>query len=398
MKNCMIMIFLAGCFACQAAALSLADALALAGRNHPALKQAQMRQKAGDAALKQAGARPNPSLGVEIEDWGRGEQSAVLSQAVEIGGKRKARMARAEADRASARILSAQAETDLQACAYSRYFIAAGLEAESGFMDRSLALAESTGALIERQVALGAAKRVDLLRARTRRAVLENEKRGIEKERVYALSALFSLWGESATGILTDSLRVISMEEFERVSGKTGLGPSVLLKKAEADAMEAEARAADAESWPDLEAGLGLRRPEQGQDPLVTAGVTVGLPVFNRNQGARQEAMQNIGVVRQEAALSAIEEELEIKRLRAAIDNAMASVKTLEAAVLPDAHQVLKELESMTAAGKGSYLELLNAQTELIEFERNRLNSLAELRELLSELARVTGNRAYLIP
>ncbi len=179
MKNRPFLLFLAFLVTGTASAeesLTFSEASRRALSGNPGLKAARLLEEAAEAAAGQALACPNPALAAEIEEWGEGERSAALTQVIETGGKRRARRAEAEANRRAARILAALAETGLRAETYRRYYSAKRLQAELELLAESAALAESTASLIEHRVASGAGRRVDLLRARTNRLSLENER------------------------------------------------------------------------------------------------------------------------------------------------------------------------------------------------------------------------------
>ncbi|WP_009914973.1 TolC family protein, partial [Burkholderia humptydooensis] len=85
-------------------ALSLDDALTLAAANNPLLKSAQSGADASVSALVQAGARPNPTVSFLQEGFDRQERTTtgLVSQTIELGGKRRARIDAASYGRAFA--------------------------------------------------------------------------------------------------------------------------------------------------------------------------------------------------------------------------------------------------------------------------------------------------------
>ncbi|RZM18372.1 MAG: TolC family protein, partial [Sphingomonas sp.] len=103
--------------------LTLDQALALAGATAPTLDAATAGVRAAEAGRTVAGYRPNPSIVAETENVAgsgqyRGvrsaETTAGLAFPIELGGKRSARIAVADALGSRARIGSALAEADLR--------------------------------------------------------------------------------------------------------------------------------------------------------------------------------------------------------------------------------------------------------------------------------------------
>ena len=89
-------------------ALSLEAALAAALLQSPELAANAYEVRAREAALLQAGAFPNPTLELDLEDFGGGDEfsgvdaaqtTLLVGQRIELGGKRAARIALASADR-----------------------------------------------------------------------------------------------------------------------------------------------------------------------------------------------------------------------------------------------------------------------------------------------------------
>ena len=94
-----------------AAEIGLADALAAALLHSPELRALSFEVRSREALAIQAGLRPNPEIGVEVEDFaGSGARSGVdaaqttlsFAQVVELGGKRVRRQRLAELDTALA--------------------------------------------------------------------------------------------------------------------------------------------------------------------------------------------------------------------------------------------------------------------------------------------------------
>ena len=90
--------------------LSLAEALRRAETHNPSLLAHDYAGRAAEALIDQAGVRPNPMLGVELENFGgtralRGadtlETTVQVSQAIERDGKREKRITAARRERAA---------------------------------------------------------------------------------------------------------------------------------------------------------------------------------------------------------------------------------------------------------------------------------------------------------
>lgn len=97
--------------------LTLGAALQAAIDNSPTLSAARREVDAAQGALTQAGVYQNPSLDLEVEDLRSGMRSTTvtLSQPLELGGKRSARVAAAERALEAIRVKSEATEAQLKA-------------------------------------------------------------------------------------------------------------------------------------------------------------------------------------------------------------------------------------------------------------------------------------------
>ena len=104
--------------------LDLRSALALALRFNPGLSSASRERETSDAAVLQAGAWPNPVFDAQVEDLRRGNRTTTLqlSQPIELGGKRAARVTAAERarDQAASALLARRSE--LRASVITMFF------------------------------------------------------------------------------------------------------------------------------------------------------------------------------------------------------------------------------------------------------------------------------------
>ncbi|MYM76115.1 TolC family protein, partial [Duganella sp. FT134W] len=99
------------------APLTLSAALALADTSHADLAAARHALLAEDGVVQQAGLLPNPSLSVERVDTRRDtrETTLQLSQLLELGGKRAARMQAAQRGREGVAALLVQRRAEVRA-------------------------------------------------------------------------------------------------------------------------------------------------------------------------------------------------------------------------------------------------------------------------------------------
>ena len=87
----------------------------------PRLAEARAEIARAEGLARQAGAMPNPTLGVEVENFATSngvnmaETTASIEQTIELGGKRSARIAAGRADVEAARRRAASAQSEYRA-------------------------------------------------------------------------------------------------------------------------------------------------------------------------------------------------------------------------------------------------------------------------------------------
>jgi cobalt-zinc-cadmium efflux system outer membrane protein len=124
-------------------------------------------------------------------------------------------------------------------------------------------------------------------------------------------------------------------------------------------------------------------------------GLTVPLPVYNRNQGNIARATQT--VAQTEVQLANLERQviLEIQRAEAAYEVTLATIKRLEAEILPAARQNLQISLSKSRAEKTNPIEIIEAQRAFGDISRQYLEALIRHRRSMFRLNTAVGCRIF---
>ena len=122
-------------------------------------------------------------------------------------------------------------------------------------------------------------------------------------------------------------------------------------------------------------------------------GVTIPMPIYNRNQGNIQRAKLN--VTQTQVQLDALVWAT-INDVRQAEQAYIASMETLrrtETEVLPDAEKVLADSKRLFLAGEISVIELINARKDYNDIARQYLDALVAHRRSMLDLNTAVGQR-----
>src|SRR5262249_19129943 len=122
-------------------------------------------------------------------------------------------------------------------------------------------------------------------------------------------------------------------------------------------------------------------------------GLTVPLPIYNRNQGNIARATQT--VAQTEVQLANLERQviLEIQRAEAAYDVTLATIKRLEAEILPAARENLEI--SLRRSEKPGPLAIIEAQRAFGDIARQYLEALIRHRRSMYRLNTAVGCRIF---
>ena len=278
--------------------LSLRDALAAALLHNPRLHASAWGPRIEEANRLQAGLIPNPEAGVEFENFaGSGELSGtdalettlMLSQLIELGGKRESRVRVAEgAWRVSALDYEAERLAVLTETA-ARYVRVLEIQQRVEIAERAQDLAEESRRVIDRRVQAGDVSPIDEIKAR-----LESESARISADRLKrdldaARRELSAMWDqdEPAFTSLLGSLDDIgpAAPPLTGLAARVEAHPEVQRWVAEAERRVAAVELERAQAVPDINAGLGIRYVNEIEDAALVGSVSVPLTVFDRNQG-----------------------------------------------------------------------------------------------------------------
>jgi len=229
-------------------------------------------------------------------------------------------------------------------------------------------LASEFSGVVQRRVDAGASAPPELLRARAEAAALQAVADGARGQVEAKGLALASVWGSSEIDfVLSGTAEIVTDPVGGSAQPDSGVHPSLAAAKAGATARSAATDRARAGAWPDITVSAGVRRFEDTGDSAFLAGVSVPLPVFDRNQDATRAA----GLRTQSAELSAqtVEARLRAEQasLAALVRAAKSRLQRLEGEALPLAEDAYASAAEGYRVGKFDLTATLDARRSLIE-------------------------------
>ena len=383
--------------------LTIDSAISTALLLSPTLAAAASGVSAADARLDQAGLYDNPEFDLEIENFGgSGERSGfdaaettfALSQPLLLGGKIAARKGVAAADLTLAARDVDAVRLDIVAVttiAFNNVLVA---QERVRLTEELAELAKSFGDTVRSRVEAGKVSPVEEIRARA--AVARAQVDVAKAKRVLAAArvGLASTWGSSdpqfsrVVGPLprpTPPPPRASLDEFLLQA------PEMQRLTAEVNRQEQTIQLEKALGTPDLKLTLGPRTYRETGGWAWVGGVSLPLPIFNRNQGARRAAEFELERTRHEVAARrvALESLLSqiLDRLRAVAEEA----QSYEQEIIPASTEAFEAMSIGFREGKFGFLEVLDAQRSLSEARLLHLDSLHRYAAASAELERLLG-------
>lgn len=378
---------------------TLKQALALAAKSAPALQAATAGVRAAEAGRTVAGYRPNPSIIAETENIaGSGQYRGIrnaettvgLALPIELGGKRSARIAVADAVGDRARIGTALAEADLT-LAISQIYI------EAVSAERRLATAHEQAG-IAREALRAAGVRVRAGRA----SPLEQQRADVLRINAETVVERTGRLAEVARGNLARRIgqpitAPLDMAWFDRVEGygptrQTDPSGTLALAAARADVATAEAqvRLAQSQRVPDVTVSASARRLAATNDVAAVFGVSIPFPLFNNGRAAVSQAR---GQSDQAAALRRaveLDSAQSIANAEAEVANAASSARTASGPVLAAAREAARIARIGYREGKFGQLDLLDAERTLSETRTAAIDALADYHDAEARRDRLT--------
>ena len=379
---------------------SYADLLARLDQT-PATLEADANLDAAEARVRQAGVRANPVLGLDIENaFGSGpfsgfdnaETTLAISKDLELWGLRPARVAVARAEAGTVALQRDLAVIDAAGRLALTYAEAEAAQRRAELAEETLTLtlADARAALI-----LVEEGREPLLRgiqgeseAAAARAALDEAV--AEREAAYARLTAVALLPTPVTRVDDSLLNDVPAT----VPLATGDALPVRVAEAEREAAERRITAARIQGRPDVNASIGVRRYEAEDATALTVGLSLPLPLFDRNRGNIDAAQAEFRAA--DARLLNARQEARADRAaaQARLSASVSRVSAADAGVTA-AEEAYRLSRIGFEAGRISQLELRATRTALVSARAAAVDArIARVRAEI-DLARLDGRAPF---
>ncbi|MFM1770131.1 MAG: hypothetical protein RJA22_2660 [Verrucomicrobiota bacterium] len=370
-------------------ALTLEQAVQQGESRHPELAEARAILESAEGRVQQAGRLANPEAIARIEQApfkGRtlddAEYLAGIAQTVPLGGRLgKARQAEElERDR-RARELEVR-RRELRRRIHSAF--ATALYQQQAWLAQKAAVAgaDQGVATTRARVEAGDALREDLVRAEMEASRARVELRRAAALQEQAMASLAAAMGDPASPVrpLDGTLETtFELPTMEALAARLASHPESALADADSRASNARVDLARAERIPDVKVELLYRRLQAEQVNAFDVGLTIPLPLLDRNQGRIREARAEAAAAEARSRSTRNDLTLRLREAHAQLTAALANRRALKEEVLPRADLLLQAAEARYAAGDSSLTDVLPVRRDWAAVQLAYLESLRDV-------------------
>ncbi|MCI5069074.1 TolC family protein [Acidovorax sp.] len=376
--------------------LSLSKAIAIAMESNPEVAAATRQYEATEGQVIQGRTRPNPELAYSLEDT-RSQtrtQTWQLNLPIELGGKRAARTKAAEKAREQAQAELTELKATVRANVVAAYFDALTAKERLSLAKDSIDLAKSSTDTVSKRVSAGKVSPVEETKAKVAEAGVRVELAQAVSEERNALTRLSALLGNTGMPLpaldgKADVLPVLpSLADLQSL---VSASPAIARARLEVERRHALTELEQSKKVPDVTVSVGVQRSNETQRNVALIGLSVPLPMFDRNQGNLLEALKLEDKAREDLQAAIVRLHSEVTQARERSASIAVEVQSLEREVLPGAKSAYDAATVGFENGKFNFLEVLDAQRTYLSAKSQYLKALAEAHRAASDVDRLLG-------
>ncbi len=374
--------------------LSFSEAREIILSRNAGLKSARSETDAAKAGVAQAGVISNPGIGVALEKFGANEIEIDVEQTIELGGKRKLRTEAARKDVDAAINAGKLTKLELETEIVRRFIPIVTTANKLMIVDSILKVTGATRDRIRRRVESGGAKATDLVRIE-----IDIEKLQLERDALFseneqsrlkfaALGSGQDVALRNVSGELDNHLAVPDLAFLRKTVEDN---PVLATYTIEQERLKTERKRLRADAIPDLNLSAGYLRSNADKSHSPTVGLSMSVPLFNRNTAARKQAeleQKAMGERRENAFRLIMADVQEIHDKLKVTDR---KLQALQSSIVPKAQRVFAMLQEYYNAGNAGFLDLAEAQEEMLRLRLQLLDIQQDRALWLTELMQMTA-------
>lgn len=383
----------------SAQTLTLESALQNAFAGNPDLAAAQWEIDIAQGGRQQAGLIPNPVASWDAEDTRRSTRTTTvkLSQTLELGGKRGARIEVASrAQEAAAQELE-QRRNLLRAEVIDGFYGALWAQERLELAQRSMALAERGLVIANGRVTAGKASPVEATRAQVEVSQIRLERSRAEIGVSDAYRRLAAITGSATIGferVEAGAVNTPALPSATQLLARLESTADLRLAQLQIQQRDAGLGLEKAQRIPDLDISIGSQYDASVRERVNLVGVSMPIPLFNRNQGNVLAASRRADQARDLRNATELRLRTETRQALDLWATANSEVRAFNQVILPAAQSAVDSATRGFEMGKFNFLDVLDAQRTLIAARTQYLAALAQATDAWVRIERIYGDLA----
>lgn len=370
------------------------------------LKTFPYHLKMSDAEILQARQRPLPTLGLSIEnvlgggdysDMEQAEFTLTLGQTLELGSKRESRIAVATAAMQQQQSEYELTRLDVLAETSRRYYQLLRIQLLQRWIEKRAQSEQQALSIIQQRARAGVAKQADVSKMQLRLSRSKAQAAQLKGQLILAKAELTAMWLESpsfttANGNLINSPVIPNTTRIrESVVELVNKSPLFIRQQALQRLSDAEVQLARANGRVNLDVGVGIRHLEESGDQALVFDLSMPIPINNPNRGRIAAAEANRELSFEQTEITRSQLQLSLLAIQQMLSNHHQYAGLITNELLPQALQLLADVERGYRKGRYTVLQWVDAQAELFALERELIETHTLMYQQLLELERITG-------
>ena len=371
--------------------LTIEQAINLALENNPQIKAAFLNIKAHEARATQASSLINPEFEFEIES---SDFTIGIGQVVELGNKRQFRTQIANSKSRQVALEYEMMRLDLVTDIREIYTRISTEQARLNLLEKLLEISERFNAKLDTLVKAGRFSSAERSRSEVEHQNLLLRRLQVESSLRQKKQELAATWGgtaESVGGVID------LLDEPKRLPSRATIlkalktSPAIMLADLEMESREVETKYARSLRIPDPTFSAGLRRIQETNDQALVAGISVPIPILNRNKAGIEEAQFRH---KQSEELLNSENLQGLKKMNSlleSLETLSLMTETLSMIIIPAAESTYETINQNYKLGQYGLIYVIDSQRQLIDAQLQYLETRLEYNNNIIQLEGLLG-------
>ncbi|MGK9369687.1 TolC family protein [Melioribacter sp. Ez-97] len=378
--------------------LTIEKAVSLAVQNNPELKTLRYEIDALKAAKLQSGLMPNPEFEVEAENilgskdfngFNNSEITAVLSQDILLAGKISKRVKVAETNISLAEWDYETKRIEIITAVRKAFQQALAVQLLIEKNEELIEVSKEFIANLQKRVDAGKISPAEVSRAKIILNSLKIDLNRLKSEYENYKSELLSLIYQPDLTIdeLIGELEYpVDIPSYDSLLNQLTNNPKLKRYESEYDKQTAIVNLEESKAVPDLTISAGIRRLNDAKANTFLIGASIPLPIFDRNQGAIQEAKIRLDQKKREYFSVKNRLTLQLNVLYERLNTLIETADQLSGESIPEAEDAFQIIKEGNLVGRFAIIDVLDAERTLFELQNQYLNIIGQIHSTQIEI------------